>query len=81
MESIFECDICNRRFAQKFNLERHKNKKKPCVKQSNIFQNNPFLIQNNPKKNPEIEESDIRTKPNLKNNKYFILILIIIFFF
>lgn len=40
MESIFECDLCYRCFSQKFNLERHKNKKKPCVKQSKIIPNN-----------------------------------------
>ena len=69
MEPIFECDICNRCFAQKFNLERHKNKKKICVKQSKIFLNNPFIIQNNPRKNTEIE-SIIENKPLFKYDIY-----------
>jgi len=67
MEPTFECDICNRHFTQKFNLERHKNKKKPCVKQSKLFQNNPILIQNNPKINREIKESYKEIKLNLAN--------------
>jgi transposase-like protein len=28
--SMFKCDLCSKTFTSKFNLERHKNNKKPC---------------------------------------------------
>ena len=70
MEPIFECDNCLRQFARKSHLEQHKNKKKPCFKQSKIIQNNPNPIQNNPKQSVFNHKNIVIKKSIIEENKY-----------
>ena len=53
MNKIFICQLCNRHFNRKYNLNQHMKRKNPCVvikqnlpKSSKIFQNLPFSSKN-----------------------------------
>ncbi len=60
MRQNYECKYCKRNFPQKFNLDRHLNKKNPC-------KTNPQKILNNPK-NDENEEIDNKSYKSTDSN-------------
>ena len=59
MNKIFTCQLCNRQFNRKYNLNQHLKRKNPCVKKktkkfaqfhhTKIYQNIPTPYQNIPK--------------------------------
>ena len=73
MNKIFICQLCNRHFNRKYNLNQHMKRKNPCVvikqnlpKSSKIFQNLPkpsISFQNlpfSPKNNKSVEMNEKR---------------------